>query len=253
MELLLLLVERRGELVTRDEIVQRLWGPDVFLDVDNSINTAISKLRVALRDDPDSPRFIKTVPGKGYRFIAALAGPEPEPVAAVAEAVPGPLPPPPGRRLPRHLWVWPVLGVLAVALWSWLRPPVIHSLAVLPLENLTGDSSQEYFVDGMTDALITDLAQIGSLRVISRTSVMRYKGLRKPLAEIARELGVDAVIEGSVTRSAGRVRITSQLILVAQDRHLWARSFERDAGDVLTLQAEIAAAIASEVGAALTP
>jgi len=133
------------------------------------------------------------------------------------------------------------------------RPAVIGSLAVLPLENLTGDATQEYFADGMTDALITDLAQIGALRVISRTSVMRYKGVRKPLPEIARELGVDGIVEGTVTRSAGRIRVTSQLIFASSDQHLWAQSYERDIGDVVELQADIAQAIANEVRAALTP
>ena len=147
--------------------------------------------------------------------------------------------------------------------WNWrdsfpriIRPsrsPVIHSLAVLPLENLTGDASQEFFADGMTDALITDLAQLGALRVISRTSIMRYKGMRKPLPEIARELGVDGIIEGTVVRSAGRIRITSQLIYAPSDQHLWAHSYERDVGDLVTLQGEVAQAIAREVRAALTP
>jgi TolB-like protein/Tfp pilus assembly protein PilF len=151
----------------------------------------------------------------------------------------------------------------ALAAWSWRdslkrilspRPsPVIRSLAVLPLENLTGDTSQEYFADSMTDALITDLAQIGTLRVISRTSIMRYKGMRKPLPEIARELGVDGIVEGTVVRSASRIRITSQLIYAPSDQHLWARSYESDLSDIVTLQGEVAQAIAGQVRAVLTP
>ena len=258
MELLLLLVERGGQLVTREEILEKLWGKDVFLDTDNSINTAISKIRSVLKDDPENPGFIKTVPGKGYRFIA--------PIAALREAAPPPIDTPPAqteidsRSTPRNyraIWVLAaaVMLLMAVAAWVWSRAPssTIHALAVLPLENLTGDASQEYFADGMTDALITDLAQIGTLRVISRTSVMRYKGLRKPLPEIARELGVDGIVEGTVTRSAGRIRITSQLIYAPGDQHLWAHSYERDLGDVVALQADVAQAIAREVRTVVTP
>jgi TolB-like protein/DNA-binding winged helix-turn-helix (wHTH) protein/Tfp pilus assembly protein PilF len=280
MELLLLLVNRRGQLVTRDEILEKLWGKDTFLDVDNSINTAISKIRVVLRDNPESPAFIKTVSGKGYRFIASIASlPDGQDafiglidsVSSASEAAVAEEPALESESKtssrPRRLWLASATAsvVVAAALAGWIsrdslrrmvspgRPAVIGSLAVLPLENLTGDASREYFADGMTDALITDLAQIGALRVISRTSVMRYKGVRKPLPEIARELGVDGIVEGTVTRSAGRIRVTSQLIFAPSDQHLWAHSYERDVGDVVELQADIAQAIASEVRAALTP
>jgi TolB-like protein/DNA-binding winged helix-turn-helix (wHTH) protein/Tfp pilus assembly protein PilF len=280
MELLLLLVDRRGQLVTRDEILEKLWGKDTFLDADNSINTAISKIRVVLKDDPENPAFIKTVSGKGYRFIASipslpdgkdalgspLDGVSGASESTVAEESALEFESKASSR-PRRLWLAPATAslVLAVALaaWSWrdslkrivsLSPsPIIHSLAVLPLENLTGDASQEYFADSMTDALITDLAQIGALRVISRTSIMRYKGMRKPLPEIARELGVDGIVEGTVVRSAGRIRITSQLIYAPSDQHLWARSYESDQRDIVTLQGEVAQAIAGQVRAALTP
>ncbi len=289
MELLLLLVERRGQLVARDDILEKLWGKDVFLDVDNSINTAIAKIRVALKDDPENPAFIKTISGKGYRFIAPIAvlpeGKEDstqsveqqyssgssfiapvhdaavDPAVAQKPALDSKSPFKPSRRW--WLSFAAITVVAALAGWIWrdsfrriIRPspsPVIRSLAVLPLENLTGDASQEYFADGMTDALITDLAQIGALRVISRTSIMRYKGMRKPLPEIARELGVDGIVEGTVVRSAGRIRITSQLIYAPSDQHLWAHSYERDVGDLVTLQGEVAQAIAGEVRAALTP
>ena len=271
MELLLLLVDRRGQLVTRGEILQKLWGKDVFLDVDNAINTAISKIRVALRDDPEEPAFIKTIPGKGYRFIAPItvvplheASTDAEPAQSSGGPTESTIE---HVSTPRRWWLWAsVAGVALAAVlsaWSWsdsirriVTPgavPVIRSLAVLPLENLTGDASQEYFADGMTDALITDLAQIGALRVISRTSVMRYKGMRKPLPEIARELGVDGIVEGTVVRSTGRIRITSQLIYAPWDQHLWARSYERDLGDVVALQADVAQAIAGEVRAVVTP
>jgi TolB-like protein/DNA-binding winged helix-turn-helix (wHTH) protein len=280
MELLLLLVDRRGQLVTRDEILEKLWGKDTFLDADNSINTAISKIRVVLKDDPENPAFIKTVSGKGYRFIASipslpdgkdalgspLDGVSGASESTVAEESALEFESKASSR-PRRLWLAPATAslVLAVALaaWSWrdslkriVSPspsPVIHSLAVLPLENLTGDASQEYFADSMTDALITDLAQIGALRVISRTSIMRYKGMRKPLPEIARELGVDGIVEGTVVRSAGRIRITSQLIYAPLDQHLWARTYESDLSDIVTLRGEVAQAIAGQVRAALTP
>ncbi|HKW33338.1 MAG TPA: winged helix-turn-helix domain-containing protein [Candidatus Acidoferrum sp.] len=280
MELLLLLVDRRGQLVMRDEILEKLWGKDAYLDVDNSINTAISKIRLVLKDDPEDPAFIKTVPGKGYRFIGSITVlPDGKdaftaPLDAVRGAThmaradgPALLSESRAPSKPRRRWLWPsIAGVFFIALlagWNWrgsLRrivlpgnSPVIRSLAVLPLENLTGDASQEYFADGMTDALITDLAQIGALRVISRTSIMRYKGTRKALPDIARELGVDGIVEGTVTRSGNRIRITSQLIYAPSDQHLWAHGYERDLGDVVTLEGEVAQAIASEVRAALTP
>ena len=237
---------------------------------------------MALKDDPEGPAFIKTISGKGYRFIAPIttssveSSTEPKDYPALAvlpaenlstDAEEGHSSHNEEIRRSGRRWLWPSMaGVLlgaAIAAWSGggalrriVNPSprlVIHSLAVLPLENLTGDASQEYFADGMTDALITDLAQIGTLRVISRTSIMRYKGVRKPLQEIARELGVDGIVEGTVTRSPGRIRITSQLIYAPSDQHLWAHSYERDIGDVVALQADVAQAIAGEVRAALTP
>jgi TolB-like protein len=204
--------------------------------VDALISTGWTPIPPLKRANSENPTFIKTVPGKGYRFIAPIIEPpgvpaEVAPVQAPVETIQ-----PTSARRPAR-WLWPAVGctaAIAAALGAWiafgpsLRPPAIRSLAVLPLENLTGDPSQEYFADGMTDALITDLAQIGSLRVISRTSVARSKGARKPVSEIARELGVDGVVEGTVTRSEGRVRVTSQLIYAARDQHWWALSYERD-------------------------
>jgi TolB-like protein/Tfp pilus assembly protein PilF len=216
LELLLMLIERRGELVTRDQIVERIWGKGVFLDSDNSINSAISKIRQVLRDDPERPQFVQTVTGRGYRFIA--------PVSAEA------------RRNDGEVGQYK-----------------IRSLAVLPLENFSGDPMHDYFADGMTEALITDLAKIKALRVISRTSVMQYKGVRKSLPQIASELNVDAVIEGSVLRSAERVRIAAQLIHATSDEHLWAESYERDFRDILSLQSEIARQVADQVRIILTP
>jgi TolB-like protein/DNA-binding winged helix-turn-helix (wHTH) protein/Tfp pilus assembly protein PilF len=248
------LLERPGEVVTRDQLRQRLWPADTFVDFDNSLNTVVNKVRAALGDAAESPRFVETLGRRGYRFIAPL------------EALPASLPPAPvpvaevRRRRPRALAA--VIGLVLVAsvsllvLRSWPRrgsSPPITSLAVLPLVNLSNDPEQEYFADGMTDALITDLASIRALRVISRQSVMAYKGSRKPLPQIARELGVDGVVEGSVARSAGRVRVTAQLVHAPTDRHLWARQYERDAQDLLALQSELSASIAREIRTVVTP
>jgi TolB-like protein/DNA-binding winged helix-turn-helix (wHTH) protein len=266
MELLILLVERRGDLVTREDIAARLWGRDVFVDADQSINRAVRKLRVAFHDDPEKPLYLETVVGKGYRFVGPVAVTGTAPTAQVTVpdnglASAATL----ARRSRLHLPLLAGIGLvigLLLELGTLYTPrkrlvaPLgrpIQSIAVLPLENLSGDPGQEYFADGMTDALITDLAQIGALRVVSRTSVIRYKGMRKPLPEIARELGVDGIVEGTVTRSGDRVRITSQLIYAPSDQHLWAHSYERNVGDVVSLQGEVAQAIAGAVRAAVTP
>jgi TolB-like protein/DNA-binding winged helix-turn-helix (wHTH) protein/Tfp pilus assembly protein PilF len=264
MELLILLVEHKDWLVGREEIIERLWGKDVFLDTEQGINTAIRKIRQALHDDPAQPRFVQTVVGKGYRFTAPINVVKPAAEGSKAST---------DRIIPAaraHQWwiigmaIAALLAVVVAALVSmrtvgWparlfgRTEQPIGSIAVLPLENLSGNPAEEYFADGMTEALITDLAKIRALRVISRTSVMRYKGMRKPLPEIARELNVDAVVEGAVMRSGDRVRITAQLIYAPTDRHLWAESYDRDAQDILALQSEVAGAIAREVSVTLTP
>ncbi len=267
--ILTMLVERPGELVTRDEIQRKLWPADTFVDFEHSLNAAIKRLRAALNETASSPRHIETLSGRGYRFVgpldAAPAAPagiraEGPPLAVPADSTRGSAP---ERRRRILAGIAGIVLAATLAAWIWggsllramslSRAPAIHSLAVLPLENLTGDASQEYFADGMTDALITDLAQIGTLRVISRTSIMRFKGTKRPLPEIARELGVDGIVEGTVVRSGNRIRITSQLIHALSDRHVWARSYERDTGDVVTLEGEVAQAIAGEVRIALTP
>jgi TolB-like protein/DNA-binding winged helix-turn-helix (wHTH) protein len=270
LSILTMLMERPGELVTREEIQRNLWPADTFVDFEHSLNSAIKRLRTALNESANTPRYIETLPGRGYRFITSLNGASPTPATAgerelraVANL--------PSADLPSGVRHWRSLLVIACGLlalaslaalgWRYLPHksfvsgprPVIRSLAVLPLENLSGDASQEFFADSMTDALITDLAQIGSLRVISRTSIMRYKGVRKPLPEIARELGVDGIVEGTVLLSARHARITSQLIYAPSDQHLWARSYESDRSDIVTLQGEVAEAIAGEVRAAVTP
>ena len=292
-EVLAMLLERPGELVSREELQKKLWPEDTFVDFEHSINAAVKRLREALSDSADHPRFVETVPRHGYRFICpvdlaplSLS----EPVAAISSSVvpsPASLPVAGGdtgasapavgavRKPPlQKRWV-PALGGLAliavVAVLAALNvadlrdrvlrqagairesPLQIRSVAVLPLENLSGDKDQEYFADGMTEALITDLGKIGALRVISHTSVMRYKETKKPIPEIARELNVNSVMEGSVMRSGDRVRVTAQLIQANPEKHLWAESYERDLRDVLALQGEVAQAIAREVQVKLTP
>lgn len=266
MELLVLLAEKRGQLVTREEIIHRLWGDNVFVDTRQGINTAIYKLRTALRDDPDHPRFLQTVSGRGYRLIShdasaaeehATIAPESVQIKTVEESSDS------KRKNWKLLIALLATFVAAVvgAVLGWrfhvFRPPPdsgsITSIAVLPLANLSGDPQQEYFADGMTDELITDLAKISAFRVISRTSVMRYKHARLPLPQIGRELNVDTVLEGSVVRSGNRVRITAQLVETSTDRHLWAENYERNLSDVLSLQDDIARTIATQVQAKLAP
>src|SRR5712691_10246568 len=253
-QILALLLEQPGQVVTREELRSRLWPSDTFVDFDHSLNKAINKLREALGDSAENPRFVETLPRRGYRFIAG--GDEPVTPAS-------------GGRRSRAWSALLALAVLAAALIALLAsggrewrsrsfatraaPVEIKSIAVLPLENLSGDASQDYFVDGMTDALITELAQIGRLRVISRTSMMRYRATRKPLPEIARELNVEAVVEGTVVRVGPRVRVTAQLIHAPTDRHLWARSYDRELRDVLALQEEVARAIAQAVQVEVRP
>jgi TolB-like protein/Flp pilus assembly protein TadD len=268
--LLAMLLEKPGELVTREELRGRLW-PQTIVDFDHGLNKAISKVRDALGDSAENPRFVETVAGRGYRFLADVtavhdAGPEIPGTHPVTHGDPEPL-----RsfelgtlavRSPRaHAWRLCAFGLalflaLTIAV-SWMfgpsgrSSPTVRSLAVLPLENISGDASQEYFADGMTDELITDLGKFGTLRVISRTSAMAYKRTRKPLAEIARELNVEAVVEGSVVRSGDYVRITAQLIEAPADRQLWAESFEGDLRDTLALQRSVARTIAGQIRGAL--
>ena len=264
------LLEHPGEVVTRDELRSRIWPSESFGDFDQAVNVAVAKLRSALGDSADNPRFIETLSKRGYRFIAdvSLVGAEVHTKTsefASADVIPtepqlpgvGLVPAPKRSLWPRRrvvIALAPVVGLLILAA-GLLRSsrPGIRSLAVLPLENLSGDASQNYFADGMTDELITDLAQISALRVISRTSIMVYKGARKPLPQIARELNVDAVVEGTVLRSGDRVRITAQLIDAASDKHLWSQSYDGEVRDSLVLQNRVAAAIADQIRISLTP
>jgi TolB-like protein/DNA-binding winged helix-turn-helix (wHTH) protein/Flp pilus assembly protein TadD len=280
LKLLEILLERPGEVVTREELRGRVWPSESFGDFDQALNISIGKLRSALGDSAENPRFIETLPKRGYRFIADVsvvdvgARTRKEPESAAGDPS-GPerktgtghrvqsagLAVAPERRLqptPRII-VSLALVVSLLIISAWLfrsrgrASTAIRSLAVLPLENLSGDAAQNYFADGMTDELITDLAQISALRVISRTSVMAYKGARKPLPQIARELNVDAVVEGSVLRSGDQVRITAQLIEASTDKHLWSQSYEGELRDTLALQNRVASAIADQIRINLTP
>jgi TolB-like protein/DNA-binding winged helix-turn-helix (wHTH) protein/Tfp pilus assembly protein PilF len=274
MKLLGILMENPGEVVTREELRNRLWPAESFGDFDQAVNAAIAKLRVALGDSADNPRFIETLPKLGYRFLPevvveyAESGPPASPVAEPEHSSKeAPTPPVATQIVPsngvRRAAIWVALAALILAgiagfafrQFRLKNGPTskIRSLAVLPLENLSGDTSQDYFADGMTDELITRLAQIRALRIISRTSVLGYKGTRKSLPQIARDLNVDAVVEGSVVRSGDRVRITAQLIRASTDEHLWAESYEGDIRDSLAVQNKVARAIAEQIRIELTP
>jgi TolB-like protein/DNA-binding winged helix-turn-helix (wHTH) protein/Flp pilus assembly protein TadD len=266
--LLVRLLETPGEVVTRDELRSRLW-PRTIVDFDHGLNKAISKIRDALDDSSDHPRFVETVARRGYRFLADVVpigdgGVEPVPEDPPRVRSTGLLPAPAmanlkltsrnGIRLSLGVGLLVIVSLLGWATYNRIySSPAIRSLAVLPLENLSGDHSQDYFVDGMTDALIVRLAKIGALRVISRTSAMTYKNVRKPLSEIARELNVDAVVEGSVSRSGDRVRVTAELINARTDKHIWAESYDEDIRDTLTLQSNVTRAIAKQIRATINP
>ena len=289
------LLEHPSELVTREELRQLLWPANTSVDYDLALKKAINRLRDVLSDSADSPRYIETVPRRGYRFIGSIipanhADHAPrEPLQSVAEppVEQPPIPPftdsvTPGS-ISDHTKTFPqshpathataarwtigaalaVFGIIAVffafnvqnvrgRIFAESRAPRIRSVAVLPLVNLSSDPAQEYFSDGMTDELITELSKFGNLRVISHTSVERYKQAKTSLPEIARELGVEAVVEGRVMRSGDRIRISAQLIDARSDQHLWAQSYERDLRDVLSLQTEVAQRIASQIGVNLT-
>ena len=250
---LLVLVTNAGRVVEKDELIKSVW-PDTFVE-EGALARNISALRKALGDGAEDFRYIETIPKRGYRFVA--------PVKDVTESQTRPvdLVEKPRKPRRRRLLPWTAGALLLIAAatgaFFWLRPPArpaIKSLAVLPLDNPSSDPAQEYFADGMTEELINSLAKIEALKVISRTSAMTYKGVRnKPLPQIARELNVDAVVEGSVLQSGKRVRITVQVFEGRTERQLWAQSYEEDLRDVLGLQAEVASAIAREIRVQLTP
>lgn len=262
LQVLAVLLNRAGDVVTREELRAKIWTADTFVDFDHSLHNAIARLRETLGDSAEAPRYIETLPRHGYRFIATVEKQEvlePPPVQSAPAS--GVLVAAPGST-PRRLLAVGMIGFVVLVFAVWLSRKSTHatnaasrvnSIAVLPLANLSGDPSEEFFADGLTDQLITDLAQVGSLRVVSRTSVIRYKGTKETLPEIARELNVDAIVEGSVVRSGDRVRVTAQLLQGSTDQHLWAQTYDRDVGDVLKLQGDVAGEIAEHVRAQLTP
>ena len=241
-QILRLLVARRDEVITRDELRQQLWPADTFVDFDRGLNSAMKKLRDALGDSAENPTYIETLPRRGYRLIAPVAE-----ETVVAQP----------RRIQPWMWAMAALVIVAaVATFVTLRfrqATAIRSIAVLPLANLSGDPKEEYFADGMTEALITDLAQLKEVRVISRTSVMRYKQTKLSLPEIAKQLNVDGVVEGGVVHSGDRVRVTVQLIGAKTDQHIWAHAYEGEMKDVVTLQRDLSSSISNAIHAELTP
>jgi len=250
---LTLLLEHPGEVVSREELRNRLWPADTFVDFDHSLNAAIRRLRDALGDSAEDPKFVETVARRGYRFLAPVNGAQT--VIAVA-------PPPPTsqhRRMTVAAGVVLLLGIGALALMlirngggkSSQESP-IKSIAVLPLGNLSGDPAQEYLADGITEALIGRLAGIHDLRVISRTSVLRFKETHLSVPEISKTLGVDAIVEGSVIREGSRIRVTAQLIRGTTDGHVWSETFDRELRDVLALESEVAQSIAQKVEVTVT-
>jgi len=270
LQILQALLERPQEIVTREELRQRLWPSIAFVDYELALKKAVNRLREALGDSADSPHFIETIPRRGYRFIGVISPQSVRPesgeprLTAATDLLTRPAVQISARLFWRLIAAFSLAAIAALLLWlnaDKLRTRIfgrpraveIHSIAVLPLENLSKDSSQDYFSDGITEALTTDLAQIGALRVISRTSATHFKGSRETLPNIGRQLNVDAIIEGSVTRFEDRVRITAQLIDARSDRHLWARTYERDLNDILALQDEVARDIAAEIQIKLTP
>jgi TolB-like protein/DNA-binding winged helix-turn-helix (wHTH) protein/Tfp pilus assembly protein PilF len=282
--ILTVLLREPGRVVTREELRRELWPEDTFVDFERGISTAVSKLRDALGDTASNPRFIETVGRRGYRFIAPVTlltperprefgvsnGTDEKTTSPANPKVRETLPAPAsvqianvktGRR--RIIYLLLVLAAVAALAATWnavLRRSSqaashreIMSIAVLPLENLSGDPQQEYLSDGLTDAVTNLLAQIGNLRVISRTTAMHYKHSGKTAPEIAKELGVDALVEGSVMRSGDHLRLTIQLVQASKDRDLWANSYERELEDVLSLERELSREIAGQIRVQLTP
>jgi len=283
LELLIMLVERRGALVFREEIIQRVWGGDVYFDAERGVNNAVRKIRAALHDESGQPHFVETVVGKGYRFIApikvggncattapATAEPSSDLAPAASPAllnVEEPAKIPRFRQVSRTRRLLGATGLVLVfaaiglslslgrvrqRLFASSSPPRIQSLAVLPLKNLSGDPTQEYLADGMTEALIGRLSMIRGLRVISRTSVMSLKDAKLSVPDIAKTLQVDALVEGSVIREGNRIRVNAQLIRGASDEHFWSESYDRELPDVLALESDVALSVARKVEVTVT-
>lgn len=258
LQVLAMLLERPGNVVTRDEFRQRLWPRDTFVDFDHGLNNAINRLRDALNDSADTPRFIETLPKRGYRFIFQVESRADQAGSATAQ----------GDLLPWWRNRWAALGTAALvlslllgfALNAWngrysngADAMRIAAIAVLPLENVTGDPTQDYLAEGMTDALTTELGRVSALRVIWHMAAIRYRGDRTPLPEIARELKVDAVVTGTVRRAGKQVQISAALIEAATNRQRWAKTYDRDVGALSALQIEVARDLARQMDLQLTP
>jgi len=261
--ILSILLEKPGDVVTREEMRQRLWSSDTFVDFEHSLNTAIKKLRAALGDSSENSRYIETVPRLGYRFIApveeistnrrsATENPNVAPNVERADKTEESR----ARRWPLFLGISAVLITVMAGYFGWSRTRVRPQassgrlmLAVLPFENLTGDAGQDYFSDGMTEEMIAQLGHLDPehLGVIARTSVMHYKHGHEQLAQIGRELAVQYVLEGSVRRDSGKVRITAQLVQMKEQMPVWSRQYDRELSGLLALQGEIAQEIADEI------
>jgi TolB-like protein/DNA-binding winged helix-turn-helix (wHTH) protein len=267
LQVLQALLEKPGEVVTCEELQKRIWPADTFVDFDHGLHAAVNKLRTALSDPAIRPRYVETVQRRGYRFIGKVDSFD-EPPPAPREINNDPTPKP--KRRVWNSWTGMLGGFMAAiaifaaliagnvyGLKDWIfkttTPHSFRSLAVLPLDNLSGDSKQDYFADGMTEELITQVSKFGNLKVISRTSVMQYKGSKKSLPQIAGELHVDAVVEGAVQLVDNRVRITAQLVDGATDEHIWADRYDRELSNVLLLQSEVASDIAKQIDLELTP
>jgi len=272
LQVLAALAERQGELVTRAELQKRLWPNETFVDFEDGLNTAVKKLRVALSDDAEEPRYIETIPRRGYRFIAPVEVIARNPgTAKLDSGTPHPQHLNPGlasatspRRRYWQLALLSAAGVLVIGLMGayWLRrsneharaaSAPIRSLAVLPFQNLSGDPGQEYFAEGITDGLATELGQIPSLRVTSPNSMMLFRGESKPILDIRQKLGVDAVLEGSVVRDGAMVRLDARLIGTADGRTIWARRFESNATGVIGTEDRLVRSVAERVQMVLYP
>jgi len=272
LKVLLLLAEHAGQAVAREEIQRCLWGDNTFVDFERGINFCVNQIRATLGDDAEKPQYIETLPRRGYRFIAPVTKDSAPDSPALEDGIPELQ----TDRAPRETGAVPhsrmltptkkrnyflaafglLMAIAAVVGWSWHAQRIvtpIRSLAVLPLANLSGNPSQDYFADGMTEALITELGKVSALRVISRQSTTQYKGAKKSVPEIARELNVGAVVEGSVLLDGDRVRVSVQLVQAVPERHLWAESYDRQRRDVLALDGEVARTVAKEIKITLTP
>jgi TolB-like protein/DNA-binding winged helix-turn-helix (wHTH) protein/Tfp pilus assembly protein PilF len=242
-QVLLALIEHPGEVVTRKELQERLWPSDTFVEFENGLNNAISRLREALGDTSGSPRFIETVPRHGYRFLPEVS--QSSPASRIANSRPW--------LLVFGIVLGVGLAIGAVYRFVAIRKPAIRSLAVLTFRNLGTGTADDYLAGGMTDALTTELAKLGVSKVISETSVAQFKDTKRSVPDIVRTLGVDAIVEGAVLREGNQVRITVQLIGGDTDRHMWAESYHRQMTDILALQDEIALGVAHAIKLELSP